>query len=117
MRSVVAPFLLVVIGCSTGEEATSSAPSSAEPTKDLASAPIPVPGAETTNDPAREAAGDPTGGAGSDPAPANHPAPAPIPTPVLPDPGPKPAGTCTITKDVDGFFVRSSGKGDYTAYV
>jgi len=31
--------------------------------------------------------------------------------------GPKPTGTCSVTKDANGFFVRNSGKGSYVAYV
>lgn len=41
----------------------------------------------------------------------------PDPAPDGADPGPAPTGACSITKDADGFFVRSSGKSTYVAYV
>lgn len=45
-----------------------------------------------------------------------EPPPAPPVQPPADDPGPPPAG-CTVKKDADGFFVRSSPKGEYVGYV
>jgi hypothetical protein len=43
-------------------------------------------------------------------------APAPK-APNVDDPGPPPAGGCSLSPDGDGFFVRDSGKGSYVGYV
>jgi len=48
---------------------------------------------------------------------APPPAEEPPPAPAQPDPGPAPATTCTVQKDADGFFWRSSPKSAYVAYV
>lgn len=48
---------------------------------------------------------------------AEEPA-APAETPAAtPDPGPAPTKQCTVSKDANGFFWRSSTKSDYVAYV
>jgi predicted esterase len=125
MRKLVLAASLVVTAfiaaCNADEETTSTPPEKA-----LANAPLPAPSEEGTprvdENAAREAANAesaaPTGGAGSATDPGTTPTQTPPPTTTTgPDPGPKPAGTCSITKDADGFFVRNSGLGDYVAYV
>lgn len=142
MRDAILALAVLVVGCSAGEVASPSldgeqAKSLGNPSQDLAGATLP--GSETSDglprvdeSAAREAArvgasteaSDAPGvaptspGADPQPDPDSTPTPTPAPTtPVEPDPGPKPAGACSVTKDADGFFVRSSGKGDYVAYV
>ena len=85
-----------------------------------------LPTATLTNDEAPPAA-QPTGSA---PPAATTPEPgSPAPTATTPPPvttppvvvddgaGPKPAASCTVTKDKDGFFTRTSALSDYVAYV
>lgn len=120
----------VSIGCGA-EEADTLSRSGDAPSQDLASAPF---GETTAGTPqvdenaAREAALLGVTGAGEEEEtpvdPGSNPAPTtptpttpPPATPTGPNPGPKPSGTCSVTKDADGFFVRNSGKGDYVAYV
>jgi predicted esterase len=77
---------------------------------------------------------DSGGGAGTDPGPTptatTQQSPQPAPTTTTPpvatvtppvvkptdDPGPAPAG-CTLTKDKDGFFTRTTPKSDYVGFV
>lgn len=81
---------------------------SAPPASDLASAPVDAP-------PSREGVAVGSGGTAPTPAP-------PTPTPPAPsDPnagaGPKPTAACSVTRDSAGFFVRSTTKSSYVAYV
>jgi predicted esterase len=101
------------MGCALGDPA---APSSDDPSQaDLAEAP-----AATGGEEAAPALGNLLQGATSTAEPAT--APPPAETPEVEEEssasaGPKPTQQCTVQKDAEGFFVRSSGKGDYVAYV
>ena len=55
-------------------------------------------------------------GEGTDETPPETAEPPPAP-PAQPDRGPAPTATCTVQKDADGFFWRTSPKSDYVAYV
>jgi predicted esterase len=64
----------------------------------------------------------PTNPAAAPTSPPADPAPPPaVVRPVTPsaqpDPGPPPPSTCSVQKDGEGFFVRTSAKSDYVAYV
>lgn len=52
----------------------------------------------------------------NDPEPSEQEPSAP-PPPPQPDPGPAPTETCSVQKDADGFFWRTSSKSSYVAYV
>lgn len=121
MRSSVLTGLVVSalfsssLGCALGDPA---APSSEEPS---AASVFEAPVADPTND--EEGArplGDLLQAAKSNAEPTSAPTPAPG-TPEAPveeaAAGPKPTQQCTVSKDGEGFFVRTSGKGDYVAYV
>ena len=58
------------------------------------------------------------GDAGADAAPGSEPETPEEPAkPAEPDPGPAPTETCSVQKDADGFFWRTSPKSPYVAYV
>lgn len=92
----------------------------APPSRDLTGATVSAGTPRVDLAAAREAArlGEQTTSPADPPAAPGDPAAPPAdPAPAAPDPGPAPAAACAITKDGEGFFVRSSGKSDYVAYV
>ncbi len=105
-------------GASPSDDGTDTAARdpAASPASDLQSAPVTAPGDHAregvaTNDADAIAINASTGGSSSGGTP-----PAP---PLDPNAGagPKPTSTCTVTKDGGGFFVRSTTKSTYEAYV
>lgn len=74
-------------------------------------------GGATNTDDSKKGSGD----AGSPEPPPADPASSPSnpnePGNAPPDPGPAPTATCSVEKDGDGFFRRSSEKSEYVAYV
>ncbi len=114
----------VACGSSPSGDGTDTAvsESAANPAPDLASAPVAVPGEHArdgvvTND-VRDAIGinANTGGGSSGGGSSGGGAP-PAPSDPNAGAGPKPTTTCSVTKDSGGFFVRSTTKSIYEAYV
>ena len=136
--ALTAVLSLHLSGCASETTSDEPGPSetvaSPEPKQTL-SAPLPAT-TDATNDATTDAV-DPTGaggalgatGAADDDDDVSTPTTTPSPTTTLApttntpkspppsDPGPAPAGTCSVTKDSLGFFARNSGKSDYVAYV
>jgi predicted esterase len=121
MRSVLLTSIaLVLVACSSSEDGSTTPVDETAPTL---IDPMPPPPAKTTDN----APIGPRGNSGvlatnadaSDDAKtygdAGPPPPPPPPPPPNPadDPGPKPTGSCSITKDSSGFFTRSG----YVGYV
>ena len=88
---------------------SAAAPSDAPPSQGLTNAPAH----------ASDHAADPRAGAWAEWSAAHAAMPGPGTTPANPNAGagPKPAGTCSVTKDSAGFFTRGSGASSYVAYV
>ncbi len=106
-------------GGSPGGEGTSDDSSNeAPPAPDLASAPVTTPGhpdhdAVATNE-VDDAIGTSASSGGSSSSGGTPPSPSGGPNAGA---GPKPPSTCSNTKDGGGFFVRSTVKSTYEAYV
>jgi predicted esterase len=99
-----------------------AAPPAAEPAAPPPAEPPPPPAAEPPP-PAAEPpppAAEPPPPAAEPPPPAAEPPPPPAaepPPPASADPGAAPAGVCSVDKNADGFFTRTSSASAYVAYV
>ena len=113
----VALFSTIVLACgadASSEGATDTSgsnPNDGTPPADLNAAPIAAPPGATPRT-GSGAVGVPTGSNSSSGGSSSG-------GPVVPNAGagPKPTGTCSVTKDSAGFFTRTSSKSSYVAYV